>query len=160
MFGTLGFSYTGLIFLCCLFVPNIFYGRHQPIDNLPVKENKLLLVLERTGQVLCTLLVLIFDDLNIHGMSWRTVWLALAFVAMVLYLLCWGRYFRGRHLTKDFYRPFLGIPLPLAVLPVLAVLLLAVYGRIISLGLAAVVLGMGHIGITAQHWVAFKKSRQ
>jgi hypothetical protein len=75
---------------------------------------------------------------------------------MVLYLLCWGRYFLGKHLSSDFYRPFLGVPLPLAVLPVAAVFLLAVYGKVIWLGIAAVILGIGHIGITAQHWITVK----
>ena len=121
MLGTLGFSYIGLLFLCCLFVPNIFYGLHLPIDHLKIKENKILLAFERTGQVLCTILVIIFDDFNIHEINLWTVWLGIAFLLMVMYLLCWGRYFLGNHVSRDFYRSFLGIPLPLAVLPVAAV---------------------------------------
>lgn len=158
MFGTLGFSYIGLIFLCCLFIPNILYGLHPPKDNLKIEENKILLTFERIGQVLCTILVLIFDDFNIHKIDLWTIWLGIAFILMVLYLLCWGRYFLGDHVSRDFYRPFLGVPLPLAILPVAAVFLLSVYGKVIWLGIAAIILGIGHIGITAQHWSAIKKS--
>lgn len=158
MFGTLGFSYIGFIFLCCLFIPNIFYGLHLPVDNLKIEENKLLLAFERIGQVLCTILVIIFDDFNIHEINFWTIWLGIVFILLVLYLLCWRRYFLGKHVSRDFYRPFLGIPLPLAVLPVVAVFLLSVYGKVIWLGIAAIVLGIGHIGITAQHWIAIKKS--
>lgn len=157
MFGTLGFSYIGLVFLCCLFIPNIFYGLHPPKDPLKIKENKILLALERTGQVLCTVLVLIFDDFNIHQINLWTVWLGIALLLMILYLLCWGRYFLGKHVSRDFHRPFLGIPLPLAVLPVAAVFLLSIYGKVLWLGIASVILGIGHIGITAQHWIAIKK---
>lgn len=158
MFGTLGFSYVGFIFLCCLFIPNIFYGLHLPTDNLKIKENKILLAFERTGQVLCTILLVIFDNFNIHGLNLWTIWLGIAIILMILYLLCWGRYFTGDHASRDFYRAFLGVPLPLAVLPVAAAFLLAVYGKVIWLGMAAIILGIGHIGITAQHWTAVKKS--
>ncbi len=158
MFGTFGFSYTGIFFLCCLFIPNILYGLHPPIDPIQTNENKILVVLERTGQVLCTTLVLMFDNFNIHGINLWTVWLGIAFLLMLLYLVCWGRYFFGKHVTVDFFRPFLGIPLPLAVLPVAAIFLVAVYGKVIWLGIAAVLLGIGHIGITAQNWTAVKKA--
>lgn len=67
MFGTPGFSYLGLIFLCCLFLPNSFYGLHPPADRLKIEENRVLLVFERVGQVLCTVLLLIFEDFNPHG---------------------------------------------------------------------------------------------
>jgi hypothetical protein len=44
----------------------------------------------------------------------------------------------------------------LAVLPVAAVLLLSVYGKVLWLGIAAVILGIGHIGVTAQNWKEVK----
>ena len=157
MFGNLGFSYVGFIFLCCLFIPNILYSFHQPIDSIKIKENKILLIFERTGQALCTILVLIFDNFDIHKVGLWSAWLGIVAVLMILYLICWGRYFLGKHVSKDFFRPFLGIPLPLAVLPVTAVFILAVYGKVLSLGIAAIILGIGHIGITAQNGKAVKK---
>ena len=159
MFGTLGFSYIGLLFLCCLFVPNILFVKHAPKDPVHFKQNRFLLTLERAGQALCTTVVLIFDDFNMHALSPWTLWLAAAFVLMALYLLCWARYFRGAHETMDFLRPLFGIPLPLATLPVAAVFLLSVYGRVLMLSFASVLLGIGHIGITAQHWNALLKNK-
>lgn len=159
MFGTFGFSYMGLLFLCCLFIPNILYAHNLPVDPLKIHENRVLLVLERAGQVLCTALVLLFSSLNPHGFDVWSVWLFAAVLCMIEYLLCWGRYFLGSHTSADFYRPFLGVPLPLAVLPVTAFLLLAVYGKVLWLFIAAVILGVGHIGITAQHWQALQRPR-
>lgn len=157
--GTFGFSYVGLAFLCCLFIPNILYGFNLPTDKMDTKENKVLLTFERVGQVLCTVLVLIFDNFNIHKAEPRTALLAFVFLLMLLYLICWGRYFVGDHVSRDFYRPFFGIPLPLATLPVAAIFVLSVYGQVIWLGIAAIILGIGHIGVTAQNWNATKNAQ-
>ena len=52
---------------------------------------------------------------------------------------------------KDFYSSILGIPIAGATLPVLAFMLLAIYGDNIFLGIAVLLLGIGHIGIHLMH---------
>ena len=52
---------------------------------------------------------------------------------------------------KDFYRGFCGMPLALATYPVFAFLLLGIYGGNILMCLGSIILGVGHIGIHAQH---------
>lgn len=52
---------------------------------------------------------------------------------------------------KDFYSSYAGVPVAGATLPVIAVLLLAVYGKNPFLFAAGVVLGIGHIGIHLMH---------
>ena len=49
------------------------------------------------------------------------------------------------------YSSILGIPVAGATLPVLAFLSLAVYGKNIILGVAVLILGIGHIGIHLIH---------
>lgn len=152
MTGHFGFSYIGLMFLLMLFIPNIIWTRKKPQDYTPENENKVLLVLERAGEILTTISVLIFDDFNLYGWSKRCWWLIAAFVLMVMYELWWIRYFRSEGRLSDFYSSFLGIPLAGATLPVISFFLLGVYGRVIWLAAAAVILGVGHIGIHVQHW--------
>lgn len=60
MFGRLGFSYTGLIFLLLLFVPNIIWTRNKPQGYNPERENKILLFMERAGEMLTCCCALIF----------------------------------------------------------------------------------------------------
>lgn len=149
--GHIGFSYVGLIFLFMLFLPNIIWARNKPQGYTAAGENRTLLVFERVGEVLTTVCALMFDDLNPHGWTAWTWWLVAAFALMVMYELWWIRYFRSERKLSDFYSGFLGIPLAGATLPVAAFFLLGVYGRVVWLMASAVILGVGHIGIHAQH---------
>ena len=122
--GHFGFSYVGLLFLLMLTVPNLIWTRHQPRGYTSCGENKILLVLERTGQVCVTCTALIFNDLNLHGWSAWSLWLIAAAVLMILYEGWWIRYFRSEKTLTDFYSPFAGVPVAGATLPVLAFFLL------------------------------------
>lgn len=151
MIGHFGFSYIGLIFLLLLFVPNIIWTRKKPKGYTSENENKVFLFLERTGEILTTICTLIFDDFNLHNWSNWTWWLIAAFVLMVMYELWWIRYFLNEQKLSDFYSSFLGIPLAGATLPVISFFLLGIYGKVIWLIIAGIILGVGHIGIHLQH---------
>lgn len=158
--GTFGFSYVGLIYLLCLFIPNAFWARNRPrgyTEPVP-SENKVLLAFERVGQILVTTFALVFRNFNVQPFSSWSWWLVASILAMALYLACWIRYFRDGPTLGLFYGSFLGIPVPLASLPVLAFVLLGIYGRVWWMVAAALVLGIGHIGIHLQHRGALKNT--
>ena len=147
------FSYVGLIFLVMLMLPNIMWTKNQPKDyeKYVVNENKVLLAFERVGEVLVSGIALIFSDFNIKPWSNWSWWLVMAFALMILYEIFWIRYFRSEKTMKDFYSSILGIPVAGATLPVLAFCLMAIYGKNILLGVAVIILGIGHIGIHLMH---------
>ena len=148
-----GFSYIGFIFLCMLLIPNILWSKNKPknYDIYVKKENKILLMLERIGEVLVTCFTLIFSDFNIKDFSGWSVFLLLAFIVMTLYEVYWIRYFKSKKEMRDFYSNLLGIPVAGATLPVIAFLLLGIYGKNIFLIIATVILGIGHIEIHLNH---------
>ena len=92
----LGFSYVGLIYLIMLFVPNIIWTKHKPkdYDQYVGNENRLLLTLERIGEVLVSATALVFSVFNLSGWTAWSWWLAASFALMVLYEVFWIRYFR------------------------------------------------------------------
>lgn len=151
MFGHLGFSYIGLIFMFMLLIPNLIWMNKKPQGYSAKNENKFLVVLERVGEVLTTCCVLIFSDFNLHRVSKWSLWLAAAFVLMVMYEIWWVRYFKSERKLADFYSSFLGVPVAGATLPVVAFFLLGIYGKVIWMIIASIVLGIGHIGIHLQH---------
>ena len=148
-----GFSYIGLIFLLMLMLPNIIWSKNKPkgYDKYVKNENKVLLLLEWLGEMLVTCLSLIFSDFNINKISnWSSI-LLIAFIIMILYEIYWIRYFKSNKTMKNMYSSLLGIPVAGATLPVVAFLLLGIYGRNIFLIISTIVLGIGHIGIHLYH---------
>jgi pimeloyl-ACP methyl ester carboxylesterase len=130
----------------------MIWAKYKPVryEEYVQKENKILLALERIGEVLVCVLVLIFSDFNLRNTYW-SIWLIISFVFMLFYEIYWLRYFKGLHRMEDFYSSFLGIPVAGATLPVCAFFLLAIYGSNAFLLIAVVILGIGHIGIHLQH---------
>lgn len=158
MMGHFGFSYVGFIYLLMLFIPNIRWTKNRPegYESIVIKENKTLLLFERVGQVCVTCFALIFSDFNIGSFNLWSIWLVISFVIMLLYEMNWIRYFKGEHTLKSFYGSFCGFPVAGASLPIMAFLLLSIYGKVIWLSVSVIVLGVGHIGIHLQHLKAIK----
>ena len=153
MLGHFGFSYLGVIYLLMLFIPNLFWTRNKPTgyDKVAANENKVLLLLERIGEVLVTTTAVIFSDFNLHTFSAWSLWLAISFVLMIIYEMYWSHYFKSEHTLEDFYGNYFGIPVPGALLPVTAFFLLGIYGKVVWMLIAVTILGIGHVGIHLQH---------
>lgn len=151
MLGHFGFSYVGLLFLVMLIVPNLIWTKRKPQGYSAEKENRFLALLERAGEVLTTCCALMFSDFNLREWSKWSWWLVAALALMILYEIWWMRYFKSERRLTDFYSSFWGIPVAGATLPVTAFFLLGIYGKVIWMLMASVVLGIGHIGIHLQH---------
>lgn len=149
--NSFGFSYIGLLFLVLLFLPNLLWTKNMPQGYSAEGENKILLFFERTGEVLTSCCALVFSDFNLRQWTAWSWWLVAAFGLMVLYEFWWIRYFRSSKKLTDFYSSLFGIPVAGATLPVAAFLLLGIYGRVLWMLIAAIILGIGHIGIHLQH---------
>ena len=154
----LGFSYVGLIYLLMLFIPNIIWSKNLPknYDKYVKNENKVLVILERIGEVLLSVLPLIFTDFNINKISNWSIILLISFLSMILYEIAWIRYFKSNKTMKDMYKSIIGIPVPIASLPVFAFLLLGIYGKNIFVIISSIIMGIGHIGIHLNHYKEVK----
>ena len=148
-----GFSYIGLVFLLMLMIPNIIWSKNKPkeYEKYVKNENKVLLLFERIGEMLVTCLSLIFSNLNINKITNWSIILLIAFIIMILYEIYWIRYFKSNKTMKDMYHSLFGIPVAGATLPVMAFLLLGIYGKNIFLIVSTIILGIGHIGIHLNH---------
>ncbi len=104
MFGHLGFSYVGLIFMLMLLIPNLLWMKKQPQGYSAEKENRFLALLERVGEALTTCCALIFSDFNLRQWSNWSWWFVAASALMVMYEIWWIRYFKTDRLLQQFLR--------------------------------------------------------
>lgn len=148
-----GFSYIGLLYLIMLIVPNLIWTKHKPkgYEEYVVHENKVLLILERIGEVLVSCIALIFADFNLRRFTAWSLWLVISFVCMILYEIYWIRYFKSEQTMQDFYKGLLFVPVAGATYPVFAFFLLGIYGSNLPMIISTVILGIGHIGIHLMH---------
>ena len=147
-----GISIAGIVFLAMLFIPNIKWAKNQPpgYDELSAHESRAFLAFERVGQVLTTCAAVVFVCPRGYSLPWL-LWLVAAFLLMVLYEVSWARYFKGGEKLDGMYQPLGPIPVPIATLPVAAFVLLGVWCLSPITVIAAVILGVGHIGIHLGH---------
>ena len=142
------FSPLGAAYLAMLLCPNLLWARAHTAtpDRAAPDENRLLLTLERVGQASTTIAVLFVPAGPSPGPT-RLACLGASLLAMVLYEVSWLRYFRTDRTDASLYRSLGPVPLPLAILPVVGLLLLAVYELHLLLVGTVVVLGVGHVGV-------------
>ncbi len=143
-----GFSYVGLLYLLMLFIPNVIWTKYKPegYEKYAKKENKILLVFERIGQLLVCINLLIFSNFNIRNTPW-VIWLIISFVFMILYEFYWTRSFKSKHTLQNSYNDSFTFSLAGVTLPIWAFIFLAIYGTNAFLLISTIILGIGYIGI-------------
>jgi hypothetical protein len=145
------FPLGGIITLVIL-LPNLLAVFFPPTtklaDDLQPNETRLrvMTVIERIGQV-GSFTIPFFYRLTL-GSTTQAVALAIMIGALVLYYAGWIRYLVLGRAEELFYRSLFGIPLPMAVMPVIYYLSASVLLGSAWLMLAAVMLGVGHISVT------------
>lgn len=110
------------------------------------KRLQLFTVLERIGQAGCFILPF-FYRVSFSGVK-EYLALGVMAAALAVYYSGWVRYIMRGRAEALFYKPLLGIPLPMAVMPVLYFLAAALLLGSFWLLLAAILLGVGHIQVT------------
>lgn len=140
----MGFSIPGLIVAAIIFAPNLLMLLFPP-KEVPagLKDAGIFYtVLERVGQIGCIVLLCLAVDFSIFPV---TVWVILLIACIAMYWGLWLRYVLRGQAFSLLFRPLGFLPIPMAVFPVLAFTFAAVAGRSLWMGIAAVLLGIGHL---------------
>ncbi len=146
----------GWIVTLLLLLPNALFLFFAP-RNVPVETDgrrqfrvQVLETVERLGQIGCFALPFFY---NFHFDSlWEKLALALFCLFMGIYYAGWTRYMQQGREFRWLFAPMLGVPLPMAVMPVLAVFAAAANFHAWPLALAALILGAGHIPVSWLEW--------
>lgn len=139
----MGFSPLGLLVSAAVLAPNLLMIRFPPRDGLPdARPPRPLVWLERVGQALCIAVPALVAPGPLA--PWWSVAVALA---LLLYYGLWARYLRRGRTAALLYRSLWGVPVPMAILPVLAFLAASAWLGSGWIAVAALVLAAGHIPV-------------
>lgn len=154
----MGFSLIGTVIGVLLFLPSVFVFIKFPPKNVikgTKKEPILLTGIERVGQATCLVSLAISKDFFI--MSNINIWMILMSISIIIYWGLWMRYIVKGQDSCWMWKPFFFIPIPLAVFPVCAFGFAALWGKCIWLGIATVILAIGHLSIS---WNGYRQANK
>ncbi len=150
----MGFSFIGTLIAILILLPSSLFFIRFPPKNIPADLTDLggvYTVLERIGQVGC-LTVLVMSKENFQGMK-INIWTLLMMLCIIVYYCLWIRYVVKGQEYNWLWKPLFFIPIPLAIFPVCAFAFAALWGKSGWLGIAVIVLAMGHITTS---WHSYK----
>lgn len=150
----MSFSLAGMLVVVALLVPNLVMVAFPPrnaVERPPAL--RVLTALERAGQGSCIGLTIMAGDRL--GVAMAGPWALPVGLCLVINLGLWLRYVAGGRDAHLLLAPLGPVPIPLALLPVLAFLLVAIAAGSRWLGVATLVLAAGHLGNT---WRTFRSS--
>ena len=95
-------------------------------------------------------LVLMTFLVNENSTHYLNVWLVLATIFLILYYMVWIRYFIGKRDVALLAKPFLFVPIPLAVFPVLYYLFAGIWVGNYPAAIVMIIFGAAHITVSVQ----------
>jgi len=137
-----GFSLIGLAIALAVLAPNLLLPVFPPVGGIPRTKDAGLpfTILERAGQVGCLALLAASGERFDHF----SAWIPPLAICVGAYWALWARYVVRRRFDQ-LYASLGAIPVPMAVFPVLAFGFAALWASSWWLGIAMVVLAIGHL---------------
>lgn len=147
------FSWVGLVVFALPMLINIAYVMFPPAGEAkpPAPVTHWVEIVEQVSRIAYLLAVTLL--VSRRPVSWRSAWLFLAAVFLILYYAVWIRYFAlGREIAL-LKRAFLFVPMPLAIFPVLYFLCAAVWLHNVPAVILMVIFGAAHWTVSIQSFL-------
>ena len=144
----LSFSWIGLVVFALPMIINIAYAVFPPAKKAEqtAAAARWIEIVEQISRIAYLAAITLLVSRKAVGI--RSVWLWLSAVFLVLYYIVWIRYFAGGREIPLLNRPFLFVPMPLAVFPVLYYLCAAVWLHNIPAVILMTVFGVAHLTVS------------
>lgn len=138
--------FISLIIPIAVLLPNLFLMGRPP-RNMPIEiENKEIPILKvaegmgRLGVFVLPIFSSIHQDKQLEVLS-----LIGMLIFLLLYYVGWVRYFKGDEEYRLLFSPMIGIPVPLAITPILYFLCSSIVLHSYLLFISSLILAIGHI---------------
>ena len=146
----LSFSWIGLVIFALPMLINIAYAVFPPAGKAEpaAAVTHWIEMVEQVSRIAYLLALTLL--VSREPLSLRSAWFWLAFFFLILYYVVWIRYFAGGREIALLSRPFLLVPMPLAVFPVLYFLCAALWLHNIPAAIMMVIFGAAHLTVSLQ----------
>ena len=144
------FSWFGLVIFALPMLINIAYAMFPPVGKAEqtVTVTHWIEIVEQISRIAYLFAVTLL--VSRENLSFRSGWLSLAAVFLILYYAVWLRYFMGGREVSLLSRSFLFVPIPLAVFPVLYYLCAAIWMHNLPAAVIMVMFGAAHLTMSVQ----------
>lgn len=145
------FHYWSMVIPIVIFLPNFMFFAYPP-RNMPaetgIQENWIYQMTEGIGRI-GVLAAPIFSPIHIGNRTEIMATIGMI-IFLALYYVGWVRYFIGNREFKLLFTPMMGIPVPLALSPILYFLCASIVLHSIFLLICSVILAIGHIPLSVK----------
>jgi hypothetical protein len=144
----------GWLISLLILAPNLLWMRFPPVEVPPPSASpkswptKVLEVVENIGR-LGVFVISFLHHIELSGAAEKFS-AALMLAALAVYYLGWLRYFRQGRLYALLFRPWLGLPVPLAISPAVYFAAASVVLHSVLLAATAALFGIAHITLSWQ----------
>lgn len=146
----LSFSWVGLVIFALPMLINIAYAAFPPNEKVEqaAAVTRWIEMVEQISRIAYLLAITFL--VSRESIKLRSAWLCLAALFLLLYYIVWIRYFASGRDIALLNRPFLLVPMPLAVFPVLYFLCAAAWLHNIPATIMMVIFGAAHLTVSVQ----------
>lgn len=151
-----GLHVKGILVILLLLLPNVIYLIFPP-KNIPENLSSVkgvFSVLEQTGRITCFILPIIFGKMiSQQEISYLVILMGLC---LLIYYICWTSYFVNGRAFYYLFKPLGIIPIPMAVFPLLYLILLGVWLESPVFLISALLFSIGHIAVSWNTYMQIK----
>lgn len=144
------FTWVGLVVFAVPMLINIAYAAFPPAEKAEqaASVTRWVEMVEQVSRIayLAAITLLVSRE----PLRFRSGWLCLAVLFLILYYAVWIRYFAGGRRIALLNQAFLFVPMPLAVFPVLYYLCAALWMHNLPAAIVMVIFGAAHLAVSIQ----------
>ncbi|WP_130609535.1 hypothetical protein [Cohnella abietis] len=146
-----------LVIPLMILLPNLIFFKYPP-QNMPSGNNNSLILTaaEGIGRI-GVLIVPVFYTMHIHE-TYEIISLIVMVLSLLMYYLLWVRYFRNNREFNWLYSPIMGVPVPLAIFPILYFLFSSVVIHSLYQFIFSLIFAVGHIPNSISDYARSKRS--
>lgn len=155
----MGTHFKGILVVLLLLLPNLLFCIFPP-QNTPQTSNSVPVVftiMEQVGRIACFIVPIVFGKKIAEQKNSYLV--ILMVVCLLIYYICWILYLANGREYYDLFKPIGFIPIPMAIFPLMYLILLGIWAKSPFFIAPAILFSIGHIVVSWNTYIQLLKMK-